>query len=83
MRDGVRRAWFSVSRIIWDRSDNPTEYVSAVLGITRAQLRAALHKIKGYSNLGATDRTIIYDDSRITDASGDDIGNILDEVEGE
>jgi hypothetical protein len=69
-----------MSRIIWDRSDNPTQYVSDELGITRSQLRRALHKIKGYSNLGATDRVIIYDDGRVTDANGDDIGNILDEV---
>jgi hypothetical protein len=71
-----------VSRIIWDRSGNPTEYGSNALGITRAQLRGALHKIKAYSNLGATDRTVIYDDGRVTDANGDDIGNILDEAHG-
>lgn len=71
-----------VSRIIWDHAGNPTHYVSDKLGITRGQLRSALHKIKGYSNLGGADRTVIYDDGRVTDANGDDIGNILDEVHG-
>jgi hypothetical protein len=72
-----------VSRIIWDRAGNPTHYVSDKLGITREQLRKALYKIKGYSNLGATDRTVVYGDGRVTDANGDDIGNILDEVQGD
>jgi hypothetical protein len=69
-----------MSRIIWDRSGNPTEYVSDMLGITRGQLRAALHLLKRAANLGATDRTVIYDDGKVTDANGDDIGNIHDEV---
>jgi hypothetical protein len=69
-----------VSRIIWDRSGNPTRYVSDALGIARWQLRAALHHIKHRSNLGGQDRVVVYDDGRVTDANGDDIGNILDEV---
>jgi DNA-directed RNA polymerase specialized sigma subunit len=69
-----------MSRIISDRSDSPSNYVSDELGITRSQLRQALHKIKGYGNLGATDRTVKYDDGRVTDANDDDIGNILDEI---
>jgi hypothetical protein len=71
-----------VSRIIWDRSGNPTRYVSDELGIARWQLGRAVHRIKAYNNLGATDRTIIYDDGRVTDANGDDIGNIFNEVRG-
>ena len=71
-----------MSRIIWDRIDNPLRYVSVRLGIAHWQLRNRLHKIKAYSNLGATDRTVIYDDGRVTDANGDDIGNILDEAHG-
>jgi hypothetical protein len=67
-------------RIIWDRTGNPTRCVSEALGITRFQLHRALHKIKAYSNLGATDRTVIYDDGKVMDAYGDDIGNIFDEV---
>jgi predicted ThiF/HesA family dinucleotide-utilizing enzyme len=54
--------------------------VSDALGIARWQLRAALHLIKHRSNLGGQDRVVVYDDGRVTDASGDDIGNILDEV---
>ncbi len=69
-----------MSRIIWDRSGNPTRYVSDALGIARWQLRAALHQIKHRSNLGGQDRVVVYDDGRVTDAYGDDIGNILDEV---
>jgi hypothetical protein len=69
-----------MSRIIWDRVGNPTHFVSDELGITRWQLGKAHHKIKAYSNLGATDRTVIYNDGRVTDANGEDIGNIFDEV---
>jgi hypothetical protein len=72
-----------VSRIIWDRAGNPPHYVSDRLGITREQFRKALHMIKAKSALGGTDRTVIYDDGRVTDANGDDIGNILDEVHGD
>jgi len=39
-----------------------------------------LHQIKHRSNLGGQDRVVVYDDGRVTDANGDDIGNILDEV---
>jgi hypothetical protein len=69
-----------MSRIIWERSGNPTQYVSETLRITRGQLRAALYLLKRAANLGATDRTVIYDDGKGTDANGDDIGNIRDEV---
>ena len=68
-----------MSRIIWDRLGNPPNYVSDALGIERWQLRNKWHKIKASSNLGATDRTIIYDDGRVTDANGDEIGNIFSE----
>lgn len=69
-----------MARVIWDKKRNPTEYVSDCLGIERWQLRAALHKIKARSNLGAQDRTIIYDDGKVTDESGEDVGNIYDEI---
>ncbi|MGD0431410.1 MAG: hypothetical protein ABSA58_09985 [Acetobacteraceae bacterium] len=72
-----------MSRVIWDRSDNPTRYVSDTLGIAHWQLRAALHQIKRRANLGGRDRIVIYDDGRVTDVNGDDIGNILDEVTNE
>jgi hypothetical protein len=81
-RHDQRKGHLSVSRVIWDRAGNPTRYVSDQLGITRVQLHVALHKIKAYSNLGATDRTVIYDDGSLTDENGDYIGNIHDEVTG-
>jgi DNA-directed RNA polymerase specialized sigma subunit len=68
-----------MNRIIWDRSGNPTRYVSDELRIEWRQLHQALHKIKAYNNLGATDRTVIYDDGEVTDANGDPLGNIFDE----
>ena len=69
-----------MNRIIWDRSGNPTRYVSDTLCVARWQLREALHLIKRRSNLGAQDRVLVHEDGRVTDASGDDIGNIFDEV---
>ena len=69
-----------MGRIIWDRAGRPTRYVSDALGIERWQLGVALHKIKARSNLGGADRVIIYDDGVVTDANGDAIGNIHDEL---
>jgi hypothetical protein len=67
----------------WDRSGNPTRYVSDTLGISRGQLREAWHEVKRRANLGAQDSLVVYEDGRVTDANGDDIGNILDEVTDE
>lgn len=69
-----------MARIIWDKKRSPTKYVSRQLGIKRWQLRAAIHKIKARSNMDATDRVIIYDDGRVTDERGEDVGNIYDEI---
>ena len=69
-----------MSRIIWDQSANPTRYVNDELGIERWQLRDALHKIKARSDLGGRDRVIIYDNGTVTDADGNEVGNIHDEV---
>jgi hypothetical protein len=49
-----------VNRIIWDRSGNPTRYVSDTLCVARWQLREALHLIKRRSNLGAQDRVLVH-----------------------
>ena len=68
-----------MAKVIWDKAGNPTDHVSTALGIERWQLRAALHSIKPRSNLGPKDRVIIYDDGRVTDADGDEVGNIHDE----
>lgn len=69
-----------MSRIIWDQSANPTRYVSDELGIERWQLRDALHKIKARSDRGGRDRVIIYENGTVTDADGNEVGNIHDEV---
>ncbi|HXQ52961.1 MAG TPA: hypothetical protein VN802_17860 [Stellaceae bacterium] len=70
----------SSPNVIWDKRRNPTKHVSDRLGIERWQLREALHKIKARSNLGATDRVIIYDDGNIADEDGQVVGNINDEI---
>jgi hypothetical protein len=67
-----------VAHVLWDKSENPTKYVSDQLGIERWQLREAIHKIKASS--GPTDRVIIYDDGTLTDSNGEPVGNILDEI---
>lgn len=69
-----------MARVIWDKVGNPTDYVSDCLGIQRWQLREAIYKIKASSNVGATDRVIIYDDGMVTDIDGEPIGNVFDEV---
>ena len=70
----------SQPRVIWDKRGNPTRHVSDVLGIKRWQLRVAIHRIKTRSNLGPTDKVIIFSDGKVTDANGDEIGNIHDEL---
>lgn len=70
----------SPSDILWDRTQNPTPYVSRALGIEEWQLRQAIHKIKGRSTLRGQDRVIIYRNGAVTDANGDDLGNVYDEI---
>jgi hypothetical protein len=41
---------------IWSNPGNPTAGVATQLGISRQQLREAIHKIKRDAKLGATDR---------------------------
>jgi len=67
-------------RIIWNRADNPTRFVSDRLGIRRSELRQALHEIKRRNNLQARDRVIIYDDGTVRGAGGDELGNVYDEI---
>ena len=69
-----------MARVIWDKLRNPTKYVSSQLGIEQWQLRAAIHKIKARSHLGATDRVIIYDDGLVTDDKHAPLGNIHEEI---
>jgi hypothetical protein len=65
---------------LWDRAQNPTPYVSQQLGITEAELSDAIHSIKAASNLSGADRVIIYDDGRVEDKRGEQIGNVYDEI---
>jgi hypothetical protein len=67
-------------RLIWDRPDNPTSYVSDQLGIERWQLRKAIHKIRAAADIKANEQIMIYDDGMVTDAEGEPIGNIRDEI---
>lgn len=69
-----------MARIIWDRPDNPTKYVSDQLNIPLWQLGKALHEIKHAANLGGPDRVFIYDDGSVTDEHGEHLGNIYDEL---
>ena len=69
-----------MARIIWNRRENPSEYVSGQLGITRAQLGDAIHEIKAAGDLSPADRVIIYDDGTVTDERGDVLGNIYNEI---
>jgi hypothetical protein len=67
-------------KIIWDKIRNPTRHASDALRIERWQFRLAIHKIKAANNLGPTDKVIIFDDGKVTDTNGAEIGNIFDEI---
>jgi hypothetical protein len=69
-----------LGRVIWDKSENPTKYVSDELKIKRWQLREAIHKIKASSDLKAADRVIICADGSVMDQNGELVGNIFDEL---
>jgi len=65
-----------MARIICNRRENPSEYVSDKLEITREQLGDAIHEIKAAGDLSPADRDIIYDDGTVTDERGYALGNI-------
>jgi hypothetical protein len=69
-----------MARVLWDRVPNPTRYVSRSLGVAEWQLRRAIHVIKRRAGMPGGERVIIYDDGRVTDANGDELGNIFDEI---
>lgn len=73
-----------MARIVWNRRENPSKYVSDQLGITREQLGDAIHEIKAAGDLSPADRVIIYDDGyddgTVTDERGDILGNIYNEI---
>jgi len=65
---------------IWSRPENPTRGVASTLGISRAQLREAIHAIKPGAGLQPDDNITIWDDGSVTDAGDVSIGNIFDEI---
>jgi hypothetical protein len=69
-----------MARIIWNRRENPSKYVSDQLGIAREQVGDAIHEIKAAGDLSPADRVIIYDDGTVTDERGDVLGNIYNEI---
>jgi hypothetical protein len=75
-----RRVAIAGSRVIWDKSRNPTKHVSDALEIERWQLRQAIHKIKARANLGSTDKVVIHSDGKVTGTDGSEIGNVHDEI---
>ena len=68
-----------MARILWHKVGSPTPYVSQALGVEEWQLRRAIHAIKRRCGLTGADRVIIYDDGKVTDEQGEELGNILDE----
>ena len=54
--------------------------VATTLGITRAQLRNAIHSIKEDAELEPRDNVTIWSDGSVTDANDELIGNIYDEI---
>jgi hypothetical protein len=70
----------TLARKIWSEPANPGNEVARQLGITRSQLRAAIHEIKASNNLSGAERVIIYDDGTVTNEGGEYLGNIHDEL---
>lgn len=66
-------------RVIWNRGGNPVSYVSTKLNLNEETVGAALHAIKAAAGLRGADSFIIYDNGDVTDARGEEIGNIHDE----
>jgi hypothetical protein len=69
-----------MTRKIWTRPGNPTRGVATALGITRPQLRYALHRIKKNARLRPRDNVSIWDDGSVTDGSDAWLGSIYDEI---
>ena len=69
-----------MARVIWDRRENSSKYVSDQLGITREQLGDAIHELKTAGNLSPAERVIIYDDGTVTDEFGYVLGNVYNEI---
>ena len=63
--------------LLWDRSDNPNDWVARQLGIPRHLLRERLHKIKKDAGLSGADSVRIMRDGTVIGPDGDEIGNLL------
>lgn len=68
-----------MAAIIWSSPRNPPRGVATRLGISRDQLRKAIHRNKEDAKLGARDRVTIWDDGAIVDDEGNIIGNVYDD----
>ena len=64
--------------IIWSSPRNPPSGVATRLGITRQQLRDAIHEIKHDAKLAPTDRVTISDDGSVRDENDVEIGNVYE-----
>ena len=65
-----------MTRVIWDRWENPSKHVSDKFGITREQLGDAIRELKTAGNLSPAEGVIIYDNGTVTDESGYVLGDI-------
>ncbi|MCJ2140857.1 hypothetical protein [Methylobacterium sp. E-066] len=66
-------------RVIWNRGGSPVSYVSEKLNLDEETVGGAIHAIKAAAGLRGADSIIIYDNGDVTDARGEEIGNIYDE----
>jgi hypothetical protein len=62
--------------VLWDRSDNPNEWVAQQLGISRRVLGERLHKIKKDAGLRGPDDVTIMRDGTVIGPDGETIGNL-------
>jgi hypothetical protein len=69
-----------VASRIWSRPGNPTNAAAAALGITRPELRYAIHRIKKNARLRPNHNVSIWDDGSVTDDRDVWLGNIYDEI---
>jgi len=65
---------------VWSSPGNPPRAIATRLGITREQLRYAIHRIKEEVKLGPRDRVKIWDDGSVANEDEGPIGNIYDEI---
>lgn len=64
-----------VPSILWDKSRNPTRYVSQSLGLEEGQLQT-LFTLSSGTVASPAPIVIIYTDSVVTDEGGEILGNV-------